>query len=176
MDSRRVCQLKTAELFVLYSMRLAARMVRESNACEDDYERGFLAAKLTPGHGDHLMMAMRMIGLTALAPVHVHRVKCHDISSDENQLLNVVAALQHNDEFTAQRLLRALMPPTAARRALMHFETLASGLAAAGLALPPRNPIAPDACPMVALALRRLSEQRRPSALASQDSDMVWLS
>jgi hypothetical protein len=167
--SRRLCALTTAELFVLCSLRLIGRTVREGGGIDAPCREGFEIARLTLQHAKHLASAVSAMNEAARRPLELHDVRCAEVSGDEELMLQVVLLLQHENEFGARRVLWKMLPPAAVRIVLAHLDELAIGMVRAGLLLP-QQPYTLRPCPAEALAARRLS------AAAGQDiAQNTWL-
>jgi hypothetical protein len=167
--ARRLCSLTTAELFVLCSLRLVGRAVREGREIDEPCREGFEIARLTLRHAEHLAAAVSAMNDAARGPLDLHDVRCAEVSGDEERVLQVLLLLQHENEFGARRVLWKLLPPAAVRIVLAHLDALAIGMVRAGLLLP-QQPYALRPCPAEALAARRLG------AATGQDvAQNVWL-
>jgi hypothetical protein len=154
---RRVESLRAAEVWLLSSLRLAAYNIRlRSRACEN-YKQGFVAANLPACLGDALYAGLEILIVSSPEIVDVRHLGGRELAGDEERLMSLIHALQHRDEFSARRVIREWLPPSAARLVLAHFSALGEGMLLAGLRIP-APPGVISSCPMLSLAVRRLDE------------------
>jgi hypothetical protein len=153
-SGRLISSLRAAEAWLLCSLRLVAASYR-GHVSLTVCEQGFIAAHIPLPVCSAFKAAIDIIAVSMRCQLDFRQPDDYEISADEERFLGTVRALQNNDEFSAARFLRPWLPPAAVRLVLAHLDTLASGMNLVGLRLAKLHH---PACPMYALAQRRLSE------------------
>ena len=142
---------------MISSMRLAACNIRLQSRTSELYEQGFEAANLPTPLADALYAGLEILVVSSPEIVDIRHLGGREISADEERLMLLIHALQYGDEFSARRVTRDWLPPSAARLVVSHLAALAQGMLLAGLRIP-APPGMMSSCPMMSLVTRRLDE------------------
>ena len=154
---RRVESLRAAEVWLVSTLRLAVCNIRLQSPTSELYEQGFEAANLPMPLADALYAGLQILIVSSPEIIDVRHLGGRELSSDEERLMMLIHALQHGDEFSARRVTRDWLPPSAARLVVSHLSALAQGMLLAGLRIS-APPGMMSSCPMMSLVTRRLDE------------------
>jgi hypothetical protein len=136
-------KLRTAELFVVVSVRLWAAPYRDPTGDHPAWQSGFASAGIG---GDGVVgfdTLFRIVVAAHRRTLDVRSLRCGRLGRDEVLLLQLVGLLQREMIDDALAMLSEWLPPAAIHMALLPAQRFAAGLAEAGLVIPdPRPPAA----------------------------------
>lgn len=141
----RLDALKTAEIFVVVSLRLWN--TGEVNARLGDlrWRVGFESAGVDLCGLLAFDQLCRMLAIAASRPTQVRSLSCAQQSRDEALVVQTIAQMQRGLPLDAAATLRELCPPAAVRFLLRPAQALGASLARRGLKLPDRTWLAEPA-------------------------------
>ncbi|HWB50718.1 MAG TPA: hypothetical protein VG651_16540 [Stellaceae bacterium] len=137
-DDTTLCDLCTAELFVVTVLRLWRSGANDPDRPEY-WARAFRAAGIATGGAPAFGSLMRVVAGAARHPLDVRPRACRRLGRDEDLLLRLISMLQGDRRGEASRLLDVWLPPAAAGLATRPAEALAMALAGVGLVVPLRH-------------------------------------
>lgn len=153
---RSVSSLRSAEAWLLCTLRLGMSRYDPNCGGAFFYEQGFIAARLPENVSEDFGAALGMIRSAAGDPLDIRSPPENDLSADEEAFLATIHALQQGDEFTARRLTTGWVSPHRIAAMLRNLAALAEGMLGVGLRIPSRWQVM--LCPALSLAARRLTE------------------
>jgi hypothetical protein len=133
-------ELRTAELFVVTSMRLWAAPYRDPAGDHPEWQYGFAAARIG---GDGVVGFDTLFRILVAAHRRCFDVRClrnGRLGQDEALLLQLVGLLQRGRIDEALTVLAEWLPPAAVHMALLPAQRFAAALAEVGLLIPDHRP------------------------------------
>lgn len=141
-----LAHLRTAELFVVCSLRLWVLGWRDRDAVSPDWRKGFAVAGIA-GDGEAAFdELLRVVATTAVRSLDVRCKRCARLGEDEAWLLQLLSLLQRDRIAEAAAILSHWLPPSAVRLATGPAQVAAAALVASGLALPIGDAEAAPSC------------------------------
>jgi hypothetical protein len=134
----RICQLRTAELFVLAAARLWVADYADAAAGPARWRDGFRAAGLGGGPEQAFDRLFACIAAGATRQIGFHCPTCACLGEDELVLLRIFADLQGGRHAPARRALLDWVAPGAARVAADLAADVARAMVQSGLWIPLR--------------------------------------
>ena len=134
-----VAGLKTAELFLLTTIRLWLSVQRNPRVAVADWRQGLAAAGLAEDGAPDFDMALRILSASA-KPALASRDAGHPrLSADEARLLQLFGALQRGETGEAVGDLQIWLPAKPLRWLLRYVGSFAGMMAARKVVLPDRS-------------------------------------
>jgi hypothetical protein len=135
--TRPVSELKSAEAFLLVTLRLWAAPHKEPAAGPyPDWREGFAASGIGDEGADAFDQLFLIVVKSAIRSLDVRCPRCRHIGEDEHMFLTAIGLLQRNHWNAAEDLLTCWLPAAAARAALVQAIGLAGAMSAIGMILP----------------------------------------
>jgi hypothetical protein len=129
-------ELRTAELFIVTSVRLWAAPYRDPDGDHPAWQPGFAAARIAGEGVTGFDTLFRVIVAAHNRCLDVRCLRCGRLGADEALLLQLVGLLQQTMIDEALAILADWLPPTAVHMALLPAQHFAAALADAGLRIP----------------------------------------
>lgn len=129
-------ELKTAELFVVSSLRLWVMSHSGPVDAYPDWREGLHRARIGTAGAVGFDTLCRILATTALRSLDVRSLTCKRLGEDEAWMLSLLGQLQHDRVGDAERILSSWCPPSAARLAITPARAFATALCARRLRLP----------------------------------------
>jgi hypothetical protein len=133
-------ELRTAELFVVASVRLWAAPYRDPAGDHPGWQHGFAAARIGGDGVAGFDTLFRIVVAAHRRCLDVRSLRCGRLGRDEALLLQLVGVLQQARIDDALTVLAEWLPAAALHLALLPAQRFAAGLAEAGLLVPDRRP------------------------------------
>jgi hypothetical protein len=134
-----VAELRTAEAFLVTTLRLWAGEKASGAKTPRDWRSGFLAAGLEEDAAPDFDMALRILHAGAQPPLALRDFRHPRLAADEARLLSVFGHLQRGDVGAALTELQYRLPTKSLRWMLRYARSAAGALAVRGLILPDRS-------------------------------------
>jgi hypothetical protein len=130
-------ELRTAELFVVSSLRLRVLPHSRPRQVYPDWRQGFAEAGIDPAGTWGFDALCRILVTTVLDSLDVRTLACDRLGDDEALLLRTLGLLQQGRVLASTSILRDRCPPAAARLALAPAHVFAMSLDACRLRIAP---------------------------------------
>jgi hypothetical protein len=130
-----VAELRTAELFVVSSLRLWVLPHTDPGGLHPDWRMGFHCAGIEDDGADAFDAMLHAIASNAVQTLDVRCPRCPRLGEDEAWLLQLAGTLQRRQLRDAVAILGGWLSPAAVRIAVECADRFAAGLAASGLHL-----------------------------------------
>lgn len=134
-----VAELRTAEMFVVSTLRLWAAPHRAPDEEHSDWRTGCRAAGIEHRGVPAFDTLLRIVVTATRRPLDIRCARCPHLGEDEAWMLQLVSALQCNRRDEAETILGVWLPPAAARMAMLPAMGFALALAGGGLVIPLRH-------------------------------------
>lgn len=134
-----LADLRTAELFVVSSLRLWVLPHRDPTGIHPDWRGGFVAAGIDDVGAPAFDQLFRIVAAAACRSLDVRCLRCARLGEDEGFLLQLMSLLQRERIAAASAILADWLPSAAARMALLPARGFALALVDAGLPIPVRH-------------------------------------
>ncbi len=134
-----LADLRTAELFVVSSLRLWVLPHRDPTGIHPDWRGGFVAAGIDDVGVPAFDGLFQIVAAAARRSLDVRCLRCARLGEDEGFLLQLLSLLQRERAVAANAILGDWLPPAAARMALLPARGFAMALADGGIAIPLRH-------------------------------------
>jgi hypothetical protein len=134
-----LADLRTAELFVISSLRLWVLPHRDPTGVHPDWRGGFVAAGIDDFGAPAFDGLFQIVAATARRSLDVRCLRCARLGEDEGFLLQLLSLLQRERTEAASAILRDWLPSAAARLALLPAQGFARALMEGGLSIPVRH-------------------------------------
>jgi hypothetical protein len=136
-------ELRTAEVFVVASLRLRVLTHSSPEHSCPDWRQGFAEARIDRAGIWGFEALCRILVTSVLRSLDVRALDCAFLGEDEALLLQAVGLLQQGRVAEANSILRYCCPPAAARLALAPAHVFAMSLDARHLRIAPVRPGTP---------------------------------
>jgi hypothetical protein len=134
-----LADLRTAELFVVSSLRLWVLPHRDPTGIHPDWRGGFVAADIDDFGAPAFDQLFQIVAAAARRSLDVRCQRCARLGGDEGFLLQLLSLLQRERTEAAAAILGDWLPPAAARLALLPAKGFAAALMEGGLSIPVRH-------------------------------------
>jgi hypothetical protein len=134
-----LCELNTAEIFVVMLIRLRRAAQIDSETALDDWRAGLQAVGVASEGADAFDLLMHLFGSVLRLPLDVRNLRCDGLGEGEAWLLQIISLLQHDRYDVAEAILSRWLPPGAARIAALQAQRFCRALTVTGLIVPLRS-------------------------------------
>lgn len=139
MPEMPVAELRTAEAFLVATLRLWLAEQFQEVKSPRDWRSGFMAAGLEEDAAPDFDMALRVLKAGAQPPLALRDFRHPRLAADEARLLSVFGFLQRGDVGSALTELQYRLPTKSLRWMLRYARSAAGAMAVRGLLLPDRS-------------------------------------
>jgi hypothetical protein len=136
-------ELRTAEIFVVASVRLWAAPYRDPAGDHPGWQNGFAAARISGDGVTGFDTLFRILVAGHRRCLDVRCLRCGRLGQDEALMFELVGLLQQIRIDGALAILSEWLPPAAVHMALLPAQRFAAALAEAGLVIPDYRPAMP---------------------------------
>jgi hypothetical protein len=137
--------LATAEAFVVVATRLWAAPHRVPGERHPDWRDGFVAGRIAPWGAQAFDTFFWIVLAGGQRGLDIRCAACPEVGADEAWLVMMTGMIQDGRRHAAEGALLDWMPPAPCGAAFGHLASFAHAMAAAGLLLVPRRPVASEA-------------------------------
>jgi hypothetical protein len=134
-----IAELRTAEQFLVSSIRLWAAPHLEPTGSHPDWRGAFVAAGIEEDGGADFDSLFRIVAGSARRPLDVRCARCRQLGEDEAWLLQLISALQQERRLEAAAILGDWLPTAALPLAIRLALGVARAMAGVGLVVPRRH-------------------------------------
>jgi hypothetical protein len=134
-----IAELRTAELFLVSSIRLWAAPHLDPAGSHADWRGAFVAAGIEEDGGADFDSLFRIVAGAARRSLDVRCARCRQLGEDEAWLLQLISALQQERRLEAAAILADWLQPAAVQLATRLALGVARAMAGVGLVVPRRH-------------------------------------